>query len=1218
MADERIVVQVEDKVAPTIEPRIKGIGTAARTSYTALQQLQQMLNSINGSGLSRLQSLLQQTAAASSALAQAQAAMNAQNAQAALILQRVATEAQRTQIQITNLAVAQQRLIQAQNNTARSSVDLNTAQNRLTTSQRDAAAAAQNLAGATDRARTAAIELQIAQRNLANANRGAADSLLQVAKAAAAAAAISVGGGGVLKMADDYTLLQNKLVNVAEDQASVNMIMKETADISNTTGQNLTSTVSMFQKFDNALKEMGGGQEETLRIVETLNKSVIVSGANASEAAGGILQLSQAFGSGRLQGDEFRSMMENLPVVADMIAKSMGKTRGELKALSTQGKITTAEMRKAFADAATEIDAKFAKTTLTLTQQFQVLNNKLTVFVGEVNESIGLTSALSQVVRFLGNNIEAVSAVLAIFSALLLVAFGPRLISAIGTARTAILAFNAALIASPIGLLIVGLTTLIALTMAFGDKFKVAGEEFVTFKDVGLASFSLLKDGIAATAKFVSENWGKFIDWVNEKTGGMGEKFRDIFGLIMSVSKTNTNFLIGLFVGSFNAITKYWSLFPDIMKTIFANAANFGATAVESVVNSWQMGLREITGLLGTIAPDVAKSLNGALDSVKLELPRMETGKAVGDMAKDIGKQFADAFNKDYVGDAADALMLRARSIAAQRAGQAAGSLRGATDKKAPDIIDPKAAKIAERRALTLAKINGELDKELDTMFVLNPQRAIEQQFDQIQINLAAKKIKLTEREADSIRNKIVQLQQNKELQQAFDSIYEDSIKDQRDYNNTMDAAAMLYDQGSISLERYQRTINMAGEAYADSLDPMRQFNKSLDDQAKLLGIMGPSRDIEAQIIQKRNEMVAKGIPLDEEALRVRLTAAQAAAELDNKVSSYYDNTIGRQRELSVSLAATDEAYKKGYLSSEQYGIRLQQLALDTANLKMQMGDATWTDTFTASLGGIVNGFDGMMSGVSRSFSDFFTSFTDGFADSIGQAVVTSQSLGDALHNVAQQAVAGLISSLIKLGMQYVANAALGTTVNATALATQTAASVAAASTAAIAWAPAASLASLASFGANSVPAMAGITATTALTEGIALASMAGFQSGGYTGDIGTSDVAGVVHGREFVVNARATAQNREMLEAMNAGRSVSASASTSTSSGSGNASPINISIVNNMGESAEVTVNQLTEQDVELIISKKVPGIMATEAANANSPYIKTMRSGYALPRKN
>lgn len=79
--------------------------------------------------------------------------------------------------------------------------------------------------------------------------------------------------------------------------------------------------------------------------------------------------------------------------------------------------------------------------------------------------------------------------------------------------------------------------------------------------------------------------------------------------------------------------------------------------------------------------------------------------------------------------------------------------------------------------------------------------------------------------------------------------------------------------------------------------------------------------------------------------------------------------------------------------------------------------------------------------------------------------------------------------------------------------------------------------ANVASFGAAGIAAAA---ATTAILQGlvaVARAAVAGFKDGGYTGNGGINDVAGVVHGKEFVVNARATAKYRDVLEAMNNGR---------------------------------------------------------------------------------
>ena len=73
--------------------------------------------------------------------------------------------------------------------------------------------------------------------------------------------------------------------------------------------------------------------QEALGFTELLQKSLKVSGAGKSEQDSAFLQLTQAMAAGKLQGDEFRSVMENAPMVANAIASYMGKSKGELKEL---------------------------------------------------------------------------------------------------------------------------------------------------------------------------------------------------------------------------------------------------------------------------------------------------------------------------------------------------------------------------------------------------------------------------------------------------------------------------------------------------------------------------------------------------------------------------------------------------------------------------------------------------------------------------------------------------------------------------------------------------------------------------------------------------------------------------------------------------------------------------------------------------------------------
>lgn len=118
------------------------------------------------------------------------------------------------------------------------------------------------------------------------------------------------------------------------------------------------------------------GNDEALSFMETLNKMFVVSGASADESTNAMYQLNQAMASGRLQGDEFRSIIENAPMLALAIEKSTGKSRAELKQMSSDGELTAELIKNAMFASADEINEQFATMPMTFGQ---AMNNLGTV-----------------------------------------------------------------------------------------------------------------------------------------------------------------------------------------------------------------------------------------------------------------------------------------------------------------------------------------------------------------------------------------------------------------------------------------------------------------------------------------------------------------------------------------------------------------------------------------------------------------------------------------------------------------------------------------------------------------------------------------------------------------------------------------------------------------------------------------------------------------------
>ena len=86
-----------------------------------------------------------------------------------------------------------------------------------------------------------------------------------------------------------------------------------------------------------------------------------IGGTTGENKKNAMIQLTQGLASGQLQGDEFRSIAENAPMIENIIAKTMGVSRGELKKLASEGKVTAEVIKKAMLENADDIEEAYRK-----------------------------------------------------------------------------------------------------------------------------------------------------------------------------------------------------------------------------------------------------------------------------------------------------------------------------------------------------------------------------------------------------------------------------------------------------------------------------------------------------------------------------------------------------------------------------------------------------------------------------------------------------------------------------------------------------------------------------------------------------------------------------------------------------------------------------------------------------------------------------------------
>lgn len=212
--------------------------------------------------------------------------------------------------------------------------------------------------------------------------------------------------GAAINKIDAYTNLQNRLKLVTNSQQELNKAMNDTFGIAQTTRQEWETVTQVYQRFSDNAKTLGITMEQTAKLTETVSKAVAVSGATAESANAALVQFGQALASGTLRGEELNSVMEQTPALAKAIATGMGITIGQLRSVAAEGKITSAEIVKALEASAASVDDLFQRTDATISQSLTLLSNELTKFIGEAGQSSGAANLLAGSIKLLSENLS--------------------------------------------------------------------------------------------------------------------------------------------------------------------------------------------------------------------------------------------------------------------------------------------------------------------------------------------------------------------------------------------------------------------------------------------------------------------------------------------------------------------------------------------------------------------------------------------------------------------------------------------------------------------------------------------------------------------------------------------------------------------------------------------------------------------------------------------
>lgn len=530
----------------------------------------------------------------------------------------------------------------------------------------------------------------------------------------------------LVRMADEFTNLQNRLRLVTTDSANLARVTRELGKIANDTRSDFTATAELYARMATSSKELGLSQQELLDFTKSLNQAVILSGASAEEAAGGIRQLSQGMASGTLRGDELNSVLENLPAVADIIAQGLGVTRGELRKMGQEGKLTATQIVDAFKQAKEELETGFATTVPTVGQSLTVLRNNFILWLGDLDKSYGITQGLAKAIMMLANNLNVLVPILAGVGVAMGVAFSAALIQKF---IVQIRLLWALMLANPFVAVAAVVTGLVTTLFLLRDQIKLGIDETTTLGDLMRAAW----ESIVPMIQGVADAAAAFFGWLSGTSAGT---FNELLNHAVGYQHESEAVWLKLL----RVVAQVFDMIGAVIRGTF-----MGVNAViQNFIAAWMNNFKQLGNAI-----DAIKELDG--DKLKAAITSNLDGYKAA--AANAGSAFSDAFQAEVLAQSRgglesilDGWISRAQEIGKNRQGAPEGALAGAGAAIKPPV-DPKDA---DKAAKALKRLKSELDSLLDSV---NPVTAAKRRLAEAQdiLNRSVAAGLITEKEATAV-----------------------------------------------------------------------------------------------------------------------------------------------------------------------------------------------------------------------------------------------------------------------------------------------------------------------------------------------------------------------------------------------------------------------------------------------------------------------------------
>jgi len=880
-------------------------------------------------------------------------------------------------------------------------------------------------------------------------------SLTKVATALTAALSVRE----IAAYADAWTTVNNKLANSVRVGEQLTSVTQRVFDISQNTRASLDATASLYARLERATRSYGTSAEDLTRLTTIINQGFVVSGATAEEASNAVIQLSQGLAAGALRGEEFNSVTEQGSRLANALADSLGVDIGQLRAMAAQGQLTTDVVVNGLLSQGDAIGREFSNTISTIGQSLTIAGNNLTQFIGSSTTVRASVAIFNDTVVTLSENLDSFSTVVIAVAAVI----GSRYVA--------------------------------ALTMAAASQLKVAATAFTASTSLsafgaatGVARSALaLVGGPIGAATLAASAIFYFYQKAQEAKKAAVELADGVNKLIGEMKDMSATELSATIAKLRSAIPELNSVLADAQAEYDKTSARVANLTKE--VDNWGLGTKR--------GRQANEALTGAIDDQSTAAAALEkaqrnlsqTQNAVGIAQANLNGNMAQGIdllkrNGEEAGVAAGMMNQLGKAIgfaAGQKEKFNATSLTVQRDPKQQQVLDDLYSQnellsennLRKREQLKVEQQLRKLGADDETIRIARENAGANFDLAESQKEVA-KETKASAKEQTAAER--AEESRAKKLQDLSNEMAVAALKSKGLNREAAQLAAVQELGAGATQAQIQQAQQQAGQIFdiqqqaadkkaaidADSAAKAKQQrdldNAQLDRQLK-------AGDVTFEQSQQRRAQIAADY-----SKAIADASSQAVVTPQQQLAGQVDPVQQLANENAQKLALIKE-YTAQRVITEEQGLALMNAA--NTEYEAQRTAAQWQLLSQQGLG-----------------YDMLTSAVDAFAGNASNAITGlltgTMSVSDAMRSLGSTILNSVINSLVQVGVEALKNFIVGQTMGDAAAA----ASVGQAAVVASAWAPAAAMTSLATLGANSVPAAAAITSTVGLSSGLALAGM--------------------------------------------------------------------------------------------------------------------------------